>query len=189
MLYIIGGKHKKRQLRAPKSSAVRPTASRVREMVFNICQHQIEGASFLDLFAGSGAMGLEALSRGATHATFVESAARSVQAIKQNIEALKEELHTTLIGKSVHSVLPTLAGSFDLIYVDPPYGKSMGTETLALLDRFPLLAEEGSLFIEDAFLEIPDLNQLKLKKKRPIGRAFLYEFALKNDPTFFNTGI
>lgn len=179
MLTIIGGKHKRRKLISPKSTLVRPTLALTREAVFNICQHQIQGARFLDLYAGSGAMGLEALSRGASHATFVEKAGSSLSAIKQNIALLKEEAHATLIAGDVLKAIPTLIRPFDLIYVDPPYGKGLGALTLDAIDRFPLLAEEGTLFIEDATLEEPPLKRLHLKNKRRFGRATLFEYVYR----------
>ncbi len=176
MLQIIGGKHKRRKLNAPKTDLVRPTASRLREALFSICQHHIEGARFLDLFAGSGAIGLEALSRGASHATFVEQARPSLSTIKQNIELLGEKENTTLIAADVLAAIPKLKDRFDLIYVDPPYGKGLGAEVLSLLDKHPLLTDGGIIFIEDSALEEPPLTTLKLKQKRQVGRAQLFEY-------------
>lgn len=181
MLQIIGGKHKKRKLIAPKSPLVRPTASQLRETVFNICQQQIEGARFLDLFAGSGAMGLEALSRGAAEATFVERGRLSLTAIKHNIQLLGEEEHTTVIPGDVFTVLPHLHGPFDLIYVDPPYGKGLGSQVLDAIDALPILAEGGIILIEDAALEEPSLTRLELKHKRQVGRATLFTYVNRTD--------
>lgn len=178
MLTIIGGKHKRRKLAAPKSQSVRPTASQLRETVFNICQHQIEGARFLDLFAGSGAMGLEALSRGAAHATFVDMGRPALQTLKQNIATLQEEAHTTVMAGDVLTLLPRLEGPFELIYVDPPYGKGLSAEVLKQLDTLDLLAEGGRLFFEDTPFEIPPLTHLTLKDERKVGRATLIEFGL-----------
>lgn len=179
MLKIIGGKYKSRKLISPKSPLVRPTLALTRSAVFNICQQKIQGARFLDLYAGSGAMGLEALSRGASHATFIEKAGPSLSVIRQNIALLKEEAHTTVIGSDVIKALPTLKGSFDLIYIDPPYGKGLGAEALDAIDRYPLLAEEGILFIEEATVEELPLKRLFLKTKRRFGRATLFEYVYK----------
>lgn len=178
-MYIVGGKYKKRALVAPKSDLVRPTTSQTRESVFNICQLTIEGAQFLDLFAGSGAMGLEALSRGAEHATFVENNKQALIAIKQNIQALGVEKQTTVMHLSVLQALQKLAlhkKTFDVIYVDPPYGKGLCESVITFLDQHPLLNEGGTLFIEDASLKEPDLVSLVLESKRTIGRACLYEY-------------
>lgn len=178
-MHIIGGKFKRRPLIAPKSEKVRPTTSQLREALFNICQLTIEGARFLDLFAGSGAMGLEALSRGATHATFVDLNRLSIAAIKKNIAALHVESQSRVF------LLPALKAAqllckqnevFDLIYADPPYGEGFSQIILEFIDSHPLLAPGGSLFIEDAHLHLPPLHTLKLQDQRTVGRAHLYEF-------------
>ncbi len=178
-MYIIGGKYKKRALVTPKSDLVRPTTSQLRESVFNICQLTIEGAQFLDLFAGSGAMGLEALSRGAQHATFVESNRQAVEAIRRNIQALGVSKQATVITLDVFKALEKFAQHaklFDVIYVDPPYGKGLSEPVLTFLDMHPLLNPDGSLFIEDADLREPPLIHLTLHSKRAIGRARLHEY-------------
>lgn len=175
-MQIIGGKHKRRKLYAPKTTLVRPTSSQLRETVFNICQQQIEGARFLDLFAGSGAMGLEALSRGAEHATFVERGSPALAAIKRNIALLDEEAHSTVIAGDVLARIPFLEEAFDLIYVDPPYGIGLGAQVLAAIDAHSLLAEGGTVFIEDSTFEEPSLKNLALKQKRQVGRATLFEY-------------
>lgn len=176
MLQIVGGKYKRRKLLAPNTTLVRPTAGNLREALFNICQNEIEGALFLDLFAGSGAMGLEAISRGAKHATFVEQNSSALSAIKKNIETLGEGERATVIRGDVVAVIPRLQGPFDIIYVDPPYSKGLSAAVLTALDKYPLLAKEGRLFIEDDSLEEPPLDTLKLKDKRTVGRAILFEY-------------
>ncbi|MCH9626715.1 MAG: Ribosomal RNA small subunit methyltransferase D [Chlamydiales bacterium] len=176
MLHIIGGKHKKRKLIVPKSTAVRPTASQLREALFNICQFSIEGACFLDLFAGSGAMGLEALSRGAREVTFVEKGRPALAALKKNIAALKEETHSTILVGDVLTV--PLKGSFDIIYADPPYGRGLGAALLKRLDSLPILTKEGTLYIEDEEIEELELQNLELRRTRAFGRATLFEYGL-----------
>lgn len=178
MMIIIGGKHKKRKLLAPTSTDVRPTASQLRETVFNICQNSIVDANFLDLFAGSGAMGLEALSRGAAHATFIDKGRPAITTIKKNIATLKEESHTTVITSDVLSALKRLTGPFDIIYVDPPYGQGLSTQVLCALDKLNLLVPGGLLFIEDSSTEEPELQNLKRTKERRVGRATLIEYSL-----------
>ena len=180
MLQICGGKHKKRKLITPKSTHIRPTTSKLRETVFNICQHQIKGANFLDLFAGSGAIGLEALSRGATHTTFVEKNHLSIISIKRNIAFLGEKEHTTLIRGNVLTVLPLLQDSFDLIYADPPYAKGIGTQILAAIDCLLILKKSGLLFIEDTNFKEPPLKNLKLKQKRQVGLTTLFEYVIRH---------
>ncbi|MFZ0565338.1 MAG: 16S rRNA (guanine(966)-N(2))-methyltransferase RsmD [Chlamydiales bacterium] len=176
-LQIIGGKYKKRKLTVAKTS--RPTTSQLRETVFNLCQSIIEGATFLDLFAGSGAMGLEALSRGAAHVIFVEKDRFALAAIQKNIEILGEGLNTTLLAKDVFKALQQLSEqgqTFDLIYVDPPYGQAIGLKVLDFIDNHRLLAEKGHVFIEDTDYEERALNHLKLKSHRKAGRAFIRDY-------------
>jgi 16S rRNA (guanine966-N2)-methyltransferase len=178
-MHIIGGKFKKRILVAPKSEQVRPTTSQLREALFNICQNEIQDARFLDLFAGSGAMGLEALSRGAARAAFVEKNRLALAAIRKNISQLGVENECEVLGFDAFKALETLAAtgrSFELIYADPPYGESLGARLLCFLDTHSLLSHNGSLFLEEEQLQLPPLNTLKLFDQRKIGRAHLYEF-------------
>lgn len=179
MMHIIAGKFKKRALIAPKTDKVRPTTSQLRETVFNICQLTIEGARFLDLFAGSGAMGLEALSRGCVHATFVEKSPIALAAIKKNIANLQVSADTLVYGEAVLKALAHFYKQekmFEIIYADPPYGEGLSVPVLEYLDTHPLLTPEGTLFIEDARFEQPPLHHLQLIREREVGRAHLYEY-------------
>jgi 16S rRNA (guanine(966)-N(2))-methyltransferase RsmD len=181
-MYIIGGKFKKRKLLVPKTDAVRPTTSQLRECVFNICQLSVEGARFLDLFAGSGAMGLEALSRGAAEATFVDASRRSAETISKNIASLGVEQQTLVIVSEALKALERFAKhkkTFDLIYVDPPYAKGMSAPILAFLDSHSLLAKNGLIFIEEAHLQPPSLLHLHLISERKVGRTKLYVYSLE----------
>ncbi len=140
---IVGGEHRGRALKAPKGAATRPTSDRAREAVFNILEHApwspgVVDARVIDLFAGSGALGLEALSRGAAWCLFVESDAAARGAIRDNVEALapngdlngRTRIHrrdATDLGR-----LPAGDGEpFDLAFLDPPYGKGLGEKALA----------------------------------------------------------
>lgn len=183
-MHIIGGKYKKKILQSPTQEEVRPTSSKLRETLFNICQDSILDAKFLDLFAGSGAVGLEALSRGASQAIFVERGRHVAKVIKANIEELKEEAHTEVIVADVFSTLQHLADKglkFDIIFADPPYGLGLGEKVLSEVDRLNLLNEEGQLFIEDE--ESPEhleshLQHLKVKSLRKAGRTWLRHYSL-----------
>jgi 16S rRNA (guanine966-N2)-methyltransferase len=178
-MYIIGGKYKRSPLVVPKGDQVRPTTGQLRETVFNICQGTIQGASFLDLFAGSGAMGLEALSRGAAHATFVENRRTAIQAILHNISHLQVKDQTTLLRLDVLKGLPLLTKQgkkFDLIYSDPPYGALLSTPVLTYIDTHGLLTPGGSLLIEDTHLQPPPLQHLTLISQRAVGHATLFVY-------------
>lgn len=149
-LRIVGGQFRGRVLKSPKGDQTRPTTSMAREAIFNICQEWVHGARFLDLFAGSGAMGIEAISRGASFATFVEKDKLALQAIRENIALLQIESQTQLLAIDAKIALPKLLSSYDLIYIDPPYEKEVADllETTAALK---LLAPQGLLFLEERF--------------------------------------
>jgi 16S rRNA (guanine966-N2)-methyltransferase len=119
---IIAGELRGRTLYPPPDRRVRPTADRVREAWFSIISPDIEGASVLDLFAGSGALGIEALSRGARHATFVELSNGSLKALRRNIAEFELEDRTTVRRGDVLRVVAKLwSGAYDLAFADPPY--------------------------------------------------------------------
>lgn len=179
---IISGKFRGRVLAAPPKQGVRPTSSLLREALFNICQNEIEGARFLDLFAGTGAMGFEALSRGAASATFVEKENAAKKCILANAEKLGVNIE--LLSGDLFAMLPLLerqGKSFDIIYADPPYGqgrKSMlyAEELLHALANSPLLAPGGSLFIEETESLTTDWPPLELISHRQHGKAQLWHF-------------
>jgi 16S rRNA (guanine966-N2)-methyltransferase len=131
---IIAGEFRGQRLARPTDARVRPTADKVREAWFSILGPRIPGARILDLFAGSGALGLEALSRGAAHATFVELRAPSLRALHANIASLSVASRTTVHrGDAVRFVRRLEPASFDVAFADPPYGTG---QAHALRDRF-----------------------------------------------------
>lgn len=187
MLRIIGGKFKSRLLKTPKSIHTRPTQSLVRKAFFDICMHQIMDARFLDLYAGSGAMGIEALSRGASHATFVDANKHAIWAIKENLELLDLEETATVIMKETLPALKMLKKAeqlFDIIYIDPPYDQDPFS-IFQFLDENPLLADGGTIFLEE---RIPSkitakkttLHQLKWIQERKFGKTVLNQFTVLN---------
>ena len=152
---ITGGEFGGRNLKVPKSDAIRPTQDRVREALFNIIQFEVAGSEFLDLFAGSGAVGLEALSRGAKSVTFVERERRHLAALKENVEKIAgrtgDERQET-IAADCYRWLSTYAGpGFTIGFADPPYalGEEKGyAQVLATLaDRGVI--RPGGLFIAE----------------------------------------
>lgn len=179
---ICAGKYKGLSLNAPKGSVTRPTSGRLREALFNISQDYIEKCRFLDLFAGSGAMGLEALSRGAEVATFIEKDRFAWEAIEQNIARLKVETQSIVLRGDVFVWLEKLAkrqAQFDVIYADPPYEAIYGKKVVEAVDRLPLLAPGGHLFIEDSKrnLKEEDLySTLTLVDARNMGRTTLFHY-------------
>lgn len=189
---IIGGKLKNRQILLAQESGARPTTGALREAVFNISQMKIEGAIALDLFAGSGAMGFEAISRGAAAATFVESDRLAAKTIKANIDALKLSGQAHLIIDDVLAALHTLIRqkkSFDWIYADPPYGAQgidkgfFSHEILQIIDDSALLKPSGLFFIEECARAAPpadiSLKTLELKSVRRFGRSSLQLYSTR----------
>ena len=135
---IVSGIYGGRRLVAPKGDIARPTQDRVREAWFSILGAEVEGARVLDLFAGSGALGLEALSRGAASADFIEKARASLIALAANIEALGvREVAKIRKGDALKVVESLEAGSYDLVFADPPYDLGAGARLVALFRARP----------------------------------------------------
>lgn len=183
-LKIIAGAFKGRPLKAPKGPSTRPTQGMLREAVFNICQNEIEGARFLDLYAGSGAMALEALSRGASQATLVEQNRNAITCIKENIASLGLGSQAHLIPTNAERAMTLLTKQetqFDIIYIDPPYDTPLILEPL-----IPLLAPGGLLFIEERHNpkkpHVPYHSpHLQYKDTRRFGIALLSIFLYKGN--------
>jgi 16S rRNA (guanine966-N2)-methyltransferase len=156
MTRIIAGDHGGRRLTAPAGSQTRPTSDRVREAFFSTldAMTDLSGARFADLYAGSGAVGLEALSRGASHALLVESDARAARTIRDNIVALRVGTIARLITGKVSQVLtgPPDGGPYDVVFADPPY--SVDDQEIAEMQRHLLangwLTEDAVLAVERA---------------------------------------
>lgn len=152
---ITAGKHKGRTLVAPSGGTVRPTSDRARQAVFNILSHgrfggpasPLIGARVLDAFCGTGAMGLEALSRGAAEAAFLDSDPAALAAAKTNAERLGETARTRLLrSDATRPGKPN--GAYDLIFLDPPYGSGLGATALAKLDEGGWIADEAVVVVE-----------------------------------------
>jgi 16S rRNA (guanine(966)-N(2))-methyltransferase RsmD len=120
-LRITGGEFRSRPLKSPRGSATRPTSDRVREALLAILGERVPGARVLDLYAGTGALGLEALSRGAAEATFVERAREALEALRANVSALEVEDRVRVHPAPVERAARELKGPFDIVFADPPY--------------------------------------------------------------------
>ncbi|NOY83669.1 MAG: 16S rRNA (guanine(966)-N(2))-methyltransferase RsmD [Nitrospirae bacterium] len=145
---IISGSSKGRRLFAPSGLALRPTPGKVRSALFNILADRILDASFLDLYAGTGAVGLEALSRGALHTTFVEQSPRHLQYLRKNIAACLLEEQSTVRGIDAEDFLKTLSSPFDLVFLDPPYKEEALEKILPRLEQDDIITDAGRLIIE-----------------------------------------
>lgn len=190
-MHIIGGLYRGYRLQMPKGKRTRPTASRLRESLFNICQNFIDGVHILDLFAGSGAVGFEALSRGAAFATFVESDREAFNCIKKNASHLNVENRCQFLYGDAFTMLKKLERkqlSYEVIYADPPYGSSLkdeqavqlfSTEVISWVDRHHLLTSGGSLFVEEDAQYSPQpplLTTLNLRSSRRYGQSILQHY-------------
>ncbi len=169
---IIAGSHRGRRIVAPKGRATRPTSDRVRENAFNLIG-PVDDADAIDLFAGSGALGLEALSRGAARATFVESDRDACRVIDANLDSLG--MHGTVLCQEVARALAQERGDYDLVLCDPPYDYDL-TRIAEGLGR--LVRPDGLLVLEGTSrAEAPELPGLRIRTSRKYGsaRLTLYE--------------
>lgn len=175
---IIGGQFRSRLIDMPKGVDIRPTQDRVRESVFNILA-DVNGKTVLDLFAGSGASGLESLSRGASHVTFVENNFRCANTILSNLSSLGIEAPLyDIIKANVLSVMPRLARGrlrFDLIFLDPPYYQDMAKKSLINIDAYDILTPIGLVVVEHFRKDtlVSDLKTLVLDKERRYGDTMI----------------
>jgi 16S rRNA (guanine966-N2)-methyltransferase len=162
---VIAGSRKGHRIDAPKGHTTRPTSDRVRENVFNLVAPWVEDALVLDLFAGSGAMGIEALSRGAERAVFVESHADACRAIDRNLQKLRLT-GAQVVRNDVGRFLATDTRTYDLIFCDPPYDEYAALEpTLArYLPR--LLADDGLVVLETSAKTGPELPLAERTSRR-----------------------
>jgi 16S rRNA (guanine966-N2)-methyltransferase len=153
MLTLVGGRFRGRRLDQPPTTITRPTAQRTRAAIFNILSHNsffpLVEARVIDVFAGSGAMGLEALSRGAAHVTFVEQDLQASQVLKQNVHKLGVERSCTLVSLPIQR-LPQAAHPVDLVFIDPPYQANLETITLKLLQQRGWLHPTTFILMETA---------------------------------------
>ena len=153
---VITGMARGRKLREPANMDIRPTTDQVKEALLNIVQFDIEGRRVLDLFAGTGQLGIEALSRGARSATFVDESSEAIKIIKANLE------HCRLTGEVVRTdAIGFLkrCGKYDLIILDPPYASDLLEKTLKYIIEFDILAEGGIIICETgAEKTVPQLD-------------------------------
>jgi 16S rRNA (guanine(966)-N(2))-methyltransferase RsmD len=170
---VIAGQWGGRRLQAPPGAATRPTSDRVREALFSVLGAQVEGARVLDLFAGSGALGIEALSRGAAEATFVDSAPAAVRALRANLDALgaaaevrrQDALRALAAARAA-------ARQYDLVLLDPPYrlARRLGPELSAIL---PAVLAPGAAVVAESDRREPLELDLPLRDERRYGDTLI----------------
>jgi 16S rRNA (guanine966-N2)-methyltransferase len=168
---VIGGTHRGRRLRTVGGLEVRPTSDRLRETLFNILAHRIEGCRFLDICAGSGAVGVEALSRGASQATFIERSRRSCAVIEDNLTALGIARDATIINRDAREALKSLnraSEHFDIAFLDPPYASGTCNQVMNLLGSGSLLSDEAVVVVEHRAKTPPEPGYGKLRMFRQL---------------------
>jgi 16S rRNA (guanine(966)-N(2))-methyltransferase RsmD len=161
---VITGEARGRKLITLEGEDVRPTTDRVKEGMFNIIQFDLEGASVLDLFAGSGQLGIEALSRGAKHCTFVDSANRSVEVVKQNLKSVGFEKRASVFCGDSKMYINLSRDKFDVALLDPPYNKGVIDEVLPIVAE--KMTENGVIICECALNEEMPENAGEFLKHR-----------------------
>jgi 16S rRNA (guanine(966)-N(2))-methyltransferase RsmD len=164
---ITGGTLSGRRLHTPKSSQIRPMRDQVRAALFNILNQLTDGSKFLDLFAGTGSVGIEALSRGATSAVFVDQSHESIEILENNIAELNLNSRAEIVQADVFSWLANSTSTdekFDLIFVGPPYYKELADRALQLLSETSLIHSESVIFAEVFKKEILQESYAKLKR-------------------------
>ncbi len=178
---IIAGTARSLPLKTVAGMDTRPTTDRIKETLFNMLQDEVPGSYFLDLFAGSGQIGLEAVSRGARYAVFVDNNKKAAACIEDNIHFTKFDKETKLYPADVLSALRSMEGKyqFDIIFMDPPYRQEIERDVLTYLAGSTLLKEdtliivEAALETEFAYLKELDFELCKLKTYKTNAHAFI----------------
>jgi len=177
-LRIIGGNLKGKKLFSIPTQKVRPTADRLRESIFNILSFEIRGAIVLDLFSGTGALGIEALSRGAGRVVFVEKSKAALAVIKRNIQACALENRTQIIKWDIEenlNCIKTIRPAFDLIMMDPPYNKDIINPALLNLHHSRSLQNKARVVVEHNLLEAisEDITGFIISDQRKYGKTLV----------------
>jgi 16S rRNA (guanine966-N2)-methyltransferase len=180
---VIAGQYRSRLLTSPPGTSTRPTSDRLRETLFNILAPRIPGAKFLDLYAGTGAVGIEAISRGAAHVYFAENAGPALKSLRTNLHNLKISGGFALEDRGVMPLLQRLAKAstpVDIVFLDPPYDEEEAyTQTLGFLGGHNILAPDALVIAEHATkspFQLPErigaLNRTRLYKQGDTSLSF-----------------
>jgi 16S rRNA (guanine966-N2)-methyltransferase len=182
---VVTGEAKGRKLKAPKTAGTRPIIDRVKTALFDILSTRVEDARFLDLFAGTGSVGIEALSRGAAHATFIEMNHSVLKLVRENLKITGLGDRAETLQADAFKFLQANAAQngnaqrvYDMIYVAPPQYHEMAARALAMLDTSPLLAEDGLVIVqihpkERSVVAAVPLTRLVLSDERKYGSTLL----------------
>lgn len=177
---VIAGEAGGRKLKSGQGTKARPTTDMVKEALFNTLGNRVIDATCLDLFAGFGGVGIEALSRGATKVVFVEQDPKHVAMIKENLVLTKLNERAQVVRGDVIKVLATLHGSFDVIYIDPPYESGLYESTMELVLGKSLLHSNGVLILEHNKALIPQIPEaFEILRSKTYGETGLTILGLK----------
>ena len=181
---VIAGTAKRLQLKTVKGDNTRPTTDRIKETLFNMLQNDIEGCRFLDLFSGSGAIGIEALSRGAKEAVFVENNKEAINCIKENLIFTKLVNSGIVMSYDVMTAISMLEGrnaKLDIVFMDPPYNKEIEKDVLdrlkqsEIIDSDTMIIVEASLNTSFSYLRDMGYELFKEKKYKTNKHMFIYK--------------
>jgi len=180
---VTGGALKGRKLHPLRGMTIRPTSDYLKESIFSILAGTVEDAAVLDLFAGTGSLGIEALSRGAARAVFVDNAPQAIRTVIQNVQTCSIEKQSIILKRNVLrglSFLMSIGCLFDLVFIDPPYDKGCVTKTLQLLGHSRSTSDEASIVVEHSKREIlPEkVDCFTLSDQRHYGKTLV---------SFYNT--
>lgn len=172
MLRVISGKYKSRKLKEVKTLNTRPTTDKNKETIFNSIGQYFDGGKALDLFSGSGSLGIEALSRGMVSCDFVDMDISAIRVIAENIKALKIDEEYQVIKRDAVSFLKTTTKQYDLIFVDPPYALRLYDEILNIIDSRQLLNKNGIIVMEsDNKTIIDSFQDMIVQKEKKLGQS------------------
>lgn len=182
---VISGSARGLKLNAPSDERVRPTTDRVKESMFNIISPYIYESKVLDLFSGSGALGIECISRGADFVYFCDKDKDSIKILRSNISKGRFGSKSEVILGDFRNTIKKLSDEdkkFDIIFIDPPYYENLFDETLDLIERERLLSRDGIIVVEhDAMIELKDFHRLKKFKERKYGITKLSFYQLEEE--------
>ena len=180
---IITGEYRGRRLESPAGYDVRPTSDKVKEAVFNIIMNEVWDATCVDLFAGTGNLGLEALSRGAKKCYFGDNSRESINLIKNNVKMCRAEDKSVIIAGDYSKILGRINEKVDIFLLDPPYQDGLYENCLEIIDSLDLLSEEGIIVAEHGVRDyVPEtVGSLEIIKERKYGKIMVTIYAKKSE--------
>jgi 16S rRNA (guanine966-N2)-methyltransferase len=182
---IISGRARGLKLNAPKNNDIRPTTDRIKESLFNIINPYVLDSEVLDLFAGTGSLGLECLSRGAKECVFVDSSKESIKVLNSNIKKANFVSESQVLNYEFNNALNSLKlknRKFDIVFLDPPYYENMFIEAIKKIDSFDLINEDSIIVVEhDSVDKFPDtLGRIKKHRDKKYGNTTLTFYKLED---------